>query len=156
MSDRGHDLIQQLGLAPHPEGGHYREVHRAEQRVRRGDDDRSALTVIHFLLRESECSRWHVVESDEVWHFDEGAPLRLITFDPATGVREDVTLGPLESGAVPLHVVPAGVWQAAVADGAYTLVSCAVGPGFEFDDFAFVRDIDGAAPRLEARDHAWL
>jgi predicted cupin superfamily sugar epimerase len=37
-----------------------------------------------------------------------------------------------------MHVVRAHEWQAARTLGAYTLVACTVGPGFEFDDFEMV------------------
>ncbi|PAP75718.1 cupin domain-containing protein [Rubrivirga marina] len=45
-----------LGLEPHPEGGHYREVFRSPRTVRPDDgrDERAALTVIHFLLTEGD------------------------------------------------------------------------------------------------------
>ena len=38
-------------------------------------------------------------------------------------------------------MIPANVWQAARAEGPYSLVSCSVGPGFEFDDFELLRDV---------------
>jgi predicted cupin superfamily sugar epimerase len=38
-------------------------------------------------------------------------------------------------GIEPVCVVPAGRWQAARSTGAFTLVSCSVGPGFDFEDF---------------------
>ena len=34
-----------------------------------------------------------------------------------------------------LVVVPANVWQSAEIEGDYALVTCVVGPGFEFEDF---------------------
>ena len=34
-----------------------------------------------------------------------------------------------------VHVVPSNEWQAARPLGAYALVGCTVGPGFEFEDF---------------------
>ncbi len=53
---------------------------------------------------------------------------------------ERVTLGPAAGLTRPVHVVPAGWWQAARPTGAYGLVGCTVAPGFEFDDFSFLRD----------------
>ncbi len=144
MSTRPLDLIDRLGLRPHPEGGHYAEVFRSPDTVQRSGDTRSALTTIHFLLGDDEISRWHVVTSDEVWHHLEGAPLELVTYDPAAGHLESVILGSnrIEGGTNP-HVVRAGVWQAARPRGSYALAGCTMGPGFEFEDFRFVRDLPG-------------
>jgi predicted cupin superfamily sugar epimerase len=73
--DSAAQWIEQLGLQPHPEGGWYREVHRTAARVETERGVRSALTTIYYLLEQGQLSRWHVVESDEVWHFYGGAPL---------------------------------------------------------------------------------
>lgn len=133
MHPRAQQLIDSLGLLPHPEGGWYRQVFKSEERVRRTSDgaDRSALTTIYFLLVEGTFSAWHRVESDEVWHFYEGEPLELlmrVTGEAEPDVRrlDDVNR---------VEVVPARHWQAARPLGAYTLVGCTVGPGFEFADF---------------------
>ncbi|MEO0765019.1 MAG: cupin domain-containing protein, partial [Pseudomonadota bacterium] len=40
----------------------------------------------------------------------------------------------LKTGA-PQIIVPEGHWQAARSTGAYTLVSCTVSPGFQFEGF---------------------
>jgi predicted cupin superfamily sugar epimerase len=51
-----------------------------------------------------------------------------------------------------MHAVPAGWWQAARPAGSFSLCACAVGPGFEFDDFAFLSDNATAFGRLSALD----
>ena len=38
------------------------------------------------------------------------------------------------------HDDEGGVFQAAESTGAYSLVGCTVAPGFEFEDFSFLRD----------------
>jgi uncharacterized protein len=125
--DRAKELIDSLGLQPHPEGGWYRQVYKSAERVTRQADgaDRTALTTIYFLLVEGTSSAWHRVESDEVWHFYEGDPLELST-------KTETTI--LDAGNR-VHVIPARAWQSARTLGAYTLVGCTVGPGFEFEDF---------------------
>ena len=127
MNSRARQLIEQLGLEPHPEGGWYRQIYKSEGRVTRHADgaERSALTTIYFLLVEGTYSAWHRVSSDEVWHFYEGDPLELLTRDAITRLDADHRV----------HVIRANEWQAARPLGAYTLVGCTVGPGFEFDDF---------------------
>ena len=127
MHPRAQQLIEQLGLEPHPEGGWYRQIYKSDSRVTRAADnaDRSALTTIYFLLVEGTFSAWHRVSSDEVWHFYEGDALELLTRDSSTRLDADHRV----------HVIRANEWQAARPLGAYTLVGCTVGPGFEFDDF---------------------
>jgi hypothetical protein len=145
MHARAADLVETLGLAPHPEGGWYREVYRSADAVERDGARREALTSIYYLLAAGQLSRWHVVELDEVWHWHEGDPLELVIWDPGRKRVEVVPLGPVaEDGARPLHVVPRGVWQAARPTGAYSLVGCTVAPGFDFADFRFCDDLDEA------------
>lgn len=142
MHSRAEELRQLLSLQPHPEGGWYREVFRSNHSVQPDDGrgPRAALTVIYFLLAEGESSAWHVVQSDECWHFCEGAPLDLMLFNPATEERQQLKLGPIDSNTQALQIVPAGLWQAARSQGAYTLVQCTVAPGFDFADFSLLRN----------------
>ncbi len=123
------EIIRNLGLQPHPEGGHFRETFRDPAEI----DGRSASTAIYFLLREGERSHWHRADAAEVWHFYAGAPLEL---EIADGARRVVRLGSdLPAGERPQAVVPAGAWQSARSLGAWTLVGCTVAPGFEFAGF---------------------
>ena len=142
MHARARELIDALALAPHPEGGHYRRVHASALRVRQvgGDHDRHALTTIHFLLAAGEVSRWHRVDADESWHHAEGDPLDLFVFHPGTHVLTRQRLGRHDraTGTTPIVVVPAHLWQAARPVGAFALVGCSVGPGFEFDGFTML------------------
>jgi predicted cupin superfamily sugar epimerase len=135
---RAAELIASLGLAPHPEGGWYREVFRSSRRVtpHDGRDSRSALTHIDFLLAAGQASAWHRVRSDEVWQLLEGGPLRLWLMPPTLDEVAAVTLG---GGTPPRHVVAAHWWQAAEPLGAFAYVGATVVPGFEFTDFDFMR-----------------
>jgi uncharacterized protein len=139
---RARELIEALGLQPHPEGGHYRETFRSPHRVAPDDgrERRSALTSIDFLLQAGEFSAWHRVRSDEAWHLLEGGPLRLWCLPPTLDRIEPVDLAAVGPGRTPRHVVPAGWWQAAEPLGAFAYVGATVGPGFEFADFAFGRE----------------
>jgi predicted cupin superfamily sugar epimerase len=131
-------LIRELALAPHPEGGFFRETFRAEQLpfelFERGA--RSASTAIYFLLSGEDFSAFHRVRSDEVWHHYAGTSLALHTLDAARG-HETFTLGPrVELGERPQRVVRANVYQAArLAGPGYALCGCTVAPGFDFADF---------------------
>ncbi|MEO7791292.1 MAG: cupin domain-containing protein [Vicinamibacterales bacterium] len=163
MHPRAAELIARLGMRPHPEGGHFCEVYRSASLVV-PDDDRSqrpSLTTIYFLLQAGGHSALHRVFSDEIWHFYEGDPLELIWWDASTDALSQATLGEVDSGAArrPVAVVPAGWWQAARTTGAYTLVGCTVGPGFDYVDFAMLRDDAEATRELRGRRPelaAWL
>lgn len=126
------EVIRVLGLAPHPEGGHYVETFRDAAT----HEDRSASTAIYFLLRAGEVSRWHRVDAAEAWHWYAGAPLELQMAAPEA-LRASTTLlgSDLLSGERPQAVVAAGHWQRARSLGAWTLVGCTVAPGFTFAGF---------------------
>ena len=124
-------IIAELGLVPHPEGGHFRETVRDAPPA----GGRAHSTAIYFLLRAGEISRWHRVDAVEVWHWYAGAPLMLATAPPG-GVRTTLRLGPaILDGERPQGVVEKGHWQQAWSLGAWTLVGCTVAPGFEFAGF---------------------
>jgi predicted cupin superfamily sugar epimerase len=135
-------LIERLELKRHPEGGWFREIHRAGHSVRTDQGVRAAITAIYYLLECDQVSRWHVVDSDEVWHFHQGAPLELLSFDPRVRVLNRHVLGRL-MGQHFAAVIPRGVWQAARSLGPFSLVACDVGPGFDFADFRFVSAVPG-------------
>jgi predicted cupin superfamily sugar epimerase len=148
------DLIQRLSLQPHPEGGWYRQFYRSAVRVRAPQGERAALTSIHYLLEREQRSRWHVVESDELWQFQGGAPLELLAYQPASfeftrHVLADGSAG--DSAAV----IARGVWQAARSLGEHSLVSCSVAPGFEFSDFRFVCDLADHARHFQEHLEEW-
>jgi len=136
-------LIARLQLQPHPEGGWFREFHRAAEKVTTPRGSRSALTTIYYLLERHQLSRWHVVQSEEIWHFYAGAPLELVVYDPATRVCKPSVLDTPANEREPVGIVRAGEWQAARSLGDYSLVGCNVGPGFEFKDFQFVSALAG-------------
>lgn len=128
-------LIAALNLSPHPEGGWYRQTWAAA--VPPGNPSaRPAGTAILFLLKAGERSHWHRVDADEIWLFHAGAPLALAVSATADGPARETILGPaVLDGQAPQAIVPAGHWQAAMCLGLYTLVSCAVSPGFRFEGF---------------------
>lgn len=129
------ELISRYGLRPHPEGGHYREVHRSAAPLGAPEGypgPRVALTAIYFLLAEGEFSAFHRVRSEEVWVHLAGAPLELVVLEKAPRVHR---LTPAGGEGTPLAVVPPRALQAARSLGAWTLSTCFVAPGFDFEDF---------------------
>jgi predicted cupin superfamily sugar epimerase len=131
-------LITQLGLRPHPEGGHFTETFRSSLPVTAHGGTRAASTGIYFLLAAEEVSRWHRVRSDELWHWYEGGALELLLCERPGASIIHRRLGPVDEASRPQCAVPAGWWQAARPLGAFTLVGCTVAPGFDFADFTLI------------------
>ena len=125
-------MIAALDLAPHPEGGWYRETLREPS----PGGGRAAVTAIHFLLEPGQASHWHRVDAVEIWCWHAGAAIELsITAGDGGAVRTLRLGGDVLAGDVPQAVVPAGQWQSARAGRGWGLVSCIVAPGFDFAGF---------------------
>ncbi|QNA83544.1 cupin domain-containing protein [Sphingomonas sp. So64.6b] len=132
-------LIERLALAPHPEGGWYRETMREAA----PGGGRGLATAILYLLEKGERSHWHRVDAVELWLWHAGAPLTLLIDD---GQHHEHLLGNnVLAGQTPQAVVPAGAWQSAEAQTGWALVSCVVTPAFEFSGFELAPA--GWAPR---------
>ena len=159
------ELAHTLGLAPHPEGGFFRETYRGVEVVETPRGRRAACTTILFLVTAAAVSRLHRLSSDEIWVFQGGLPLELVTLAPGGELRrallgdaaepdwrEAQKAAPPQAAAPkdappqalePQALAPAGHWQGARLAGgvrlpverAWCLVSCVVTPGFEYEDF---------------------
>ena len=124
------DIIDRLGLVPHPEGGHYRQTWIDTEAA-----ERPAGTCIYFLLARGERSHWHKVDATEIWHYHAGAPLVLKISADDAGPAARHRLSPDLAEGAPQCIVPKDHWQSAETTGDWTLVSCTVSPGFQFDGF---------------------
>lgn len=127
-----HEIVRLLDLAPHPEGGFYRETFRD---AAAGANGRAASTCIYFLLPEGFTSRWHRVDAVETWHWYAGSPLDLSIAAGESTCWTLVLGSALDRGERPQAVVPAHHWQQARSRGGWTLVGCTVAPGFTFEGF---------------------
>jgi len=122
-------IIAHLALTPHPEGGYYRQTWVAD------NASRPSGTCIYFLLKAGQASHWHRVDATEIWLYHAGAPLILSLADSDAGPATDHLLTPDLTKGAPQLIVPENHWQAARTTGDYTLVSCTVSPGFQFEGF---------------------
>ncbi len=128
------ELIEKLELQAHPEGGFFKETYRSEITV--GSPSRNMMTSIYFLLTGDNCSRFHRIKSDETWYFHEGNAL--LVHELVDGTYKTTALGlNLAKGEQPFTVVKAGsiFGSSVMNNNGYALVSCAVAPGFDFEDF---------------------
>ncbi|MCW3848639.1 cupin domain-containing protein [Sphingomonas sp. LB-2] len=131
MDPEARALIAALGLAPHPEGGWYRETWRAAE----GPGMRAGGTAIHFLLEAGQRSHWHRVDADELWLWHAGSPLEVLVEQENGAVQKSALGGDVAGGYQPQCLVPANRWQSTEAQAGWALVSCVVVPGFDFAGF---------------------
>ena len=125
MDDAVKRIVERFELVPHPEGGFFREVYRSTMMldhpgVPRGfAPERSAGTLIYFLLSGSDFSAFHRVRwSDEIWHLYAGGPLEIFVIDSDGHLERRLLTTDLMRGE-PTTLIPAGAWQSArLADGA--------------------------------------
>ena len=143
--------IDALGLRPHPEGGYFRRHHASALEVEVAGKLRRAMTAIHYLLMAGERSRWHRVDADEAWHWQQGGTLELLQFDATGGALSRTRLGP-PGGAQVSCIVPAGTWQSAFAPNEAVLVMCTVAPGFVWEGFELLDAGSDVAQRLARLD----
>ena len=140
------DYINKLGLTKHPEGGYFNEVYRSDEDIppdglpERYDGTRSHMTSIYFLLKSGQVSRFHRLRSDETWYFHAGSPITVHIIKP------DATYAKIVLGKDFLFqaTVPRDSWFGATVDeeDSFSLISCAVSPGFDFDDFEIAPEKD--------------
>ena len=142
------DLIEELELTPHPEGGYFKETYRASAHVT--SSGRAASTAIYYLLDHGAVSHLHRIDADEVWHAYAGSGLRVHIFEDKHYRFLDIGTD-LKAGQRPQGVVPAGAWFGAelLSPDDFALVGCTVAPGFEFEHF----ELATRAPFLKRFPH---
>ena len=136
MHPRVRELIQDLQLNPHPEGGYYAETYRSDWEFSTDHGSRNLMTCIYFLLTSTNISRFHQIKSDEMWFFHEGSPLTVHILSEEG--YEKLLVGPVDKeGHLPYQLVKSGVVFGSTVDhpDSFSLVSCVVAPGFDFKDF---------------------
>jgi predicted cupin superfamily sugar epimerase len=132
-------IIEQLALEAHPEGGYYRETWRdkpqSSEQGGAASGTRGAGTAIYYLLRAGERSHWHRVDAVEIWHYYAGARLAL-SMSEIVGGSETVVLGAdILAGERPQVIIAKDVWQSARTLGDWALAGCTVSPAFDFTGF---------------------
>lgn len=135
MQERVKQLIAELNLQAHPEGGYFSEIYRSGDTVQTAGGQRNLMTSIYFLLTSKDVSRFHVIQSDELWFHHEGSNLSVHVLDESG--HHTLPLGRIGENARPQQLVTKGKIFGSTVDelDSYALVSCVVAPGFDFQDF---------------------
>lgn len=145
MQLNAQQLIEQLVLLPHPEGGYYKETYCSSEVIPkqalpdRFNGERYYSSAIYFLLEQGNFSAFHRIQSDECWHFYAGDTLWVHMIAP-DGHLTTIQLGN-QPGTVYQYVVPAGYWFASetAPGGSFSFVGCTVAPSFDFADFELAK-----------------
>lgn len=127
-------LIKQLSLQPHIEGGYYRRTYQSE--LLTADHSRHIVSSIFYMLTDdSPVGFLHKNESDILHFFHGGSALHYYLIHP-NGRLQRIVLGDRpDLGQQLQFVVKAGCWKATeLPEGQYGLISEAVAPGFDYQD----------------------
>jgi len=141
MNSKARAYIKKLQLKKHPEGGYYREVYRSGENIlpdhlpKRYKSSRNFSTSIYFLLGGSQFSAFHLLKSDELWHFYDGSDLNVYIINPE-GELIVRKLGRSDNAEFQTTLEKHCWFAAEVEDKkSFSLFGCTVSPGFEFEDF---------------------
>ena len=137
------EIIKNLNLTVHPEGGYYKENYISKGLINANNfwqgakGKRNFSTGIYFLLEKEQFSAFHKIKQDEMWHHYMGGTLLLHIIDNK-GKYTKVKIGKnINKGEYLQYVVPANYWFASEVQDktSYSLCGCTVSPGFDFKDF---------------------
>jgi len=131
-------LIDQLQLLPHIEGGYYRETYRSNEKVINHEgESRDLTTLIYFLLPSGKFSKFHKIASDEIWLYQQGAPVAIHLLLEDGSHKTEILGSDLSNGQQLQVIIPSNTLFGAevLGDNTYALSACMVAPGFDFADF---------------------
>jgi len=126
------EIINNLGLVPHIEGGYYKRVFRSEKQ---SIDGKYLMSSIYYLLEKDDFSAFHRLSSVEVWLFHIGEPINIYILNKQ---------GKLEIHSISSQIndnfqlaIESNTWFAAEIPSkkGFSLVSCVVSPEFSFNNF---------------------
>ena len=117
-------LIEQLEMNPHPEGGHYKESYRNNN-----------ISLIYYILKRGEKSHWHKLKKNEILHFYNGDPLKLLISKDEKNIEEIILNNKINNDQIFHYIIKAGTWFSMESQGEYSLIGCTVAPPFDYDDF---------------------
>jgi predicted cupin superfamily sugar epimerase len=137
-------IINNLGLKEHPEGGYFFEVYKSSKIYKpnlENSENRNLATSIYFLLKSGQVSKFHQLKSDEIWYFHSGSPLNVFLINEKGDLKTSVLGNTFELNYHPQIIIPAGTIFGAevILPNSYSFIGCAVIPGFEFADFKLMK-----------------
>jgi uncharacterized protein len=125
-------LIDRYDLRPLPvEGTLFAGTYRSVAETPDGGPVGTAMIGLYCEEPPSR-STFHRLPADEIWHFYDGDPFRLVLLAPDGSTRDVIMGRDAEAGQLVQTVIPAGTWQAGhlLAGGTFALFGCTMAPGF--------------------------
>ncbi len=131
------EIVKCYDLKKHPEGGYFSETYRSTEIIQTQAGQRNLTTCIYYLLPQGSFSKFHRIQSDEIWHFYLGGPMVLYEITSNGSLIETVLGQDLKLKQRLQYVVKAGHWFGGcpLSESEFSLVGCTVSPGFDFRDF---------------------
>ncbi len=136
------EVVEQLGLEQHVEGGFFRRTYAADEQpsITTAHGDRYLMTSIFYMLTsKSPVGHFHRNRSDIVHYFHLGDPVTYYLLHRDGSLQTVVMGNDVLAGQKLQLTVPGGVWKASrLASGnhGYGLISEAVAPGFDYADMS--------------------
>ena len=141
MHPKAKQYIKQLQLKKHPEGGYFREVYRSDELIlpehlpARYKSSRNFSTSIYFLLEGKQFSAFHLLQSDELWHFYDGCTVIIYIINQKGGLTIK-KLGKQKDCELQIAIEKQNWFAAEIEDKkSFAIFGCTVSPGFDFKDF---------------------
>ena len=142
--------IDRLKLEPHPEGGYFKEIYQADELIPadalpdRYSGSRHFSTSIYYLLESSDISRFHILQTDELWHFYTGQTVTVHLLDEIAGYYRILLGNEPERETIFQVSIPRNTYFGASINQAngFALVGCTMAPAFEFEDFELAERTD--------------
>lgn len=140
LADRVPEIIEQLHLSGHPEGGWFSEVYTSPRILATADGDRALAGSIYYLLGKQGKSSFHQIDCDEIWYYHEGIGMRIYILKDNGRIEERLLGKNFSKGELPMVIVPAQSVFAAenIAPEGYTLISCMTTPKFRYQGWRLV------------------
>jgi predicted cupin superfamily sugar epimerase len=140
------EMIRALDLSPLPgEGGYFKQILKSEKKSdfldedsERYDGERAEYTVINYLMTPKNFSALHALKSNECWTFIAGNPVEICVINSGSGEESRIVLSKENRKFLVPRDQIFGARSLSADESSFSLVTCEVRPGFEFNDFILV------------------
>ena len=134
------EIVRELKLEKHPEGGWFAEVYTAPVSFAEGSGQRALAGSIYYMLGGADISAFHEIDCDELWYYHEGTGMRLYVLKKDGRLVQHRLGSRLSQGALPMVRLEAGDIFAAenLDQDGYTLISCMTAPKFRYEGWRLV------------------
>lgn len=125
-------LVEHFEMEPLPvEGTFFASTYRSPVETSAGGPVGTAIVGLYCDDPPSR-SLFHRLDVDELWHFYDGDPIRLVLLRPDGSGGEVILGSDVLAGERVQYVIPAGTWQAGelAPGGEWALFGCTTAPGF--------------------------